>query len=104
MSSNLHPLFAGILSTIQTAPRDLRRIQEPTYVEMLCTHDWEFQYGDDGALLKGRAELDALIAAQRAIDPGYLVWNIHAPEGYRKGQRLKSAEHPSIARAVRDCM
>lgn len=80
MSGGLHPIFAGIVASIQTAPVALREAQRRAYVTLLQRHDWSHEFSDDhGAYTRGREQLAELRLVQREIDPDFAIWNQHCP-------------------------
>ena len=80
VSGGLHPIFAGIVASIQTAPVALREAQRRAYVTLLQRHDWSHEFSDDrSAYTRGREQLAELRLVQREIDPDFEIWNQHCP-------------------------
>lgn len=79
--NNLHPVFAGILSTMSQIPAQISRAE---YISRLARMDWDFEWSDDGSVYRrGREELQSLRKVQADIDPTGELWNKHAPKQYR---------------------
>ena len=58
------------------------------YTQALRNADWWHEFSDDQQVwAAGRAELQALRDAQPRLDPGYQIWNTHAPEPLRITKR-----------------
>lgn len=58
--------------------------QLETYIHKLKTHDWYYMYADSGIeYAKGKDEWYALSAMQQKLDPDYVIFNQHAPEGMK---------------------
>lgn len=80
--AQLHPVFAGILATVEQAPLQLKRAQ---YVARLIKMDWGFEFADDGnAWRRGRDELVALRQMQAEVDPAGELWDKHAHPDFKK--------------------
>ena len=51
-----------------------------SYVELLKSHDWGFEFRKDQALWEqGRNELSVLWFFRRALDADGVIWDTHAP-------------------------
>ncbi len=85
-SSNVHPVFAGILAGIQQAPEQIKRAQ---YVARLIKMDWQFEHAPAEQWRAGKVELTALRELQAEIDPSAELWNRHAPFEYLVTRRVK---------------
>ena len=56
-----------------------------TYINLLQTHDWSYDYSDEYSKWKrGFEQKSQLEAYARDLDPTYKVWNEYAPEGFKK--------------------
>ena len=54
---------------------------ESEYRKALAAHDWWYAFSDDGSVWRsGRASLDRLSQAAKAIDPQWQIWNEYAPD------------------------
>lgn len=59
--------------------------KEAMYRRALSEHDWTYNFSSDHHVRRaGEADRAQLISQQRDIDPGAVIWNSLAPEGYRK--------------------
>lgn len=59
--------------------------KEGQYRQLLATHDWAYQYSDDGAAYRrGRDERAKLKALQAELDQSNKVWNLFAPSDYQR--------------------
>lgn len=83
---NVHPLFAGVLASIEQAPEQIRRAQ---YVSRLVRMDWQFEHAPSEQWRAGKEELMALRELQISIDPDAELWNRHAPFEYLITRRVK---------------
>lgn len=80
MSTAIHPVFAGIVASLQTAPAAVQEAKRSAYVTLLQRHDWSHEFSDDhGAYTRGREQLAELRLVQREIDPDFAIWNQHCP-------------------------
>ena len=50
-----------------------------SYINLLRSHDWSYEWSDDPAVFKRQA----LRQMQTQCDEDYSIWNEHAPEIYR---------------------
>lgn len=54
------------------------------YLELLKSHDWEYEQSDDSRVWrKGRLEWRVLLEMRTALDPDAGIWNSHAPKGFQ---------------------
>lgn len=55
-----------------------------TYKAALAAHDWWYAHSDDySAYRSGQEEREALLLAQRRLDPRGEIWNQFAPRDFR---------------------
>lgn len=91
-NTNVHPIFAGVLATIQRMPEDISRASAlGQYVERLKAMDWEFEHAARMQRNAGRAELDALTEMQAQIDPQAEIWNRYARFPYLITRGVKAS-------------
>jgi hypothetical protein len=85
----VHPIFAQMLETFgPTGPAIIENAQREAYVQALKNHNWSFEMSDDPRRYEeGRESLAQLRLAQREFDADYTIWNQHAPEAHRVGER-----------------
>lgn len=58
--------------------------QLENYIKKLENHDWYYMYADSGIEYnKGRDEWFDIAALQDKLDPDYVIFNEHAPEGMK---------------------
>jgi hypothetical protein len=54
------------------------------YLELLKSHDWQFEHTDDQQVWrKGAEELRKLWRLRSEVDPNGTLWNSYAPVKYR---------------------
>lgn len=98
-TSSVHPIFQGILGTIQQAPDQIRRAE---YVSRLRRMDWQFEHAPGEQWRRGRAELQALRELQTDLDPDAELWNRNAPFEYLITRSVKIVcDLPSGGREVK---
>lgn len=55
------------------------------YIAMLKAHDWMHEFSDSHPVyLRGYAERKELEHAAAILDPGFVLWNAHAPEDFQR--------------------
>lgn len=84
-TTELHPVFAGVLAAIETAPVIAARLSAATesYERALKLFDWNFEYSDHGENVRlSRGRLRTLRDLQRDLDPDGVIWMRHAPASY----------------------
>lgn len=80
MSNELHPIFAGILEAIQSAPA---KVGMAEYQTALATFDWSHEFSDDQRKYQlGREQLKNLRRLQPIHDPDGSIWRAAMPQGY----------------------
>ncbi len=85
--SAVHPVFAGILDSIESTRTHVSQAQRAAYVRLLQAHDWSYDYSDDIAMYRrGRDQLAQLRIVQKEIDADFAIWNQHAPERCKDGK------------------
>jgi len=67
--------FHGVLSQMSGEDMDMA-----SYVGLLGSHDWFFQYSDDSqAYRKGVNSYSKLLGYRARLDPDWAIWNSKCP-------------------------
>lgn len=80
--SAVHPLFEDIFKGFGVQPES---VEMQSYRSALKSHDWEFQFTEDGEVWRrGNESLKRITAMSKYLDPDYRVWNAAAPASHRR--------------------
>ena len=59
------------------------------YENKLRSHDWFYDYSDDHRVWQqGRDAYQELIRFQQEFDKDYAVWNLYAPEEFKRKEKV----------------
>jgi len=60
-------------------------VMQQRYIELLKTHDWQFEYSDDhNVWLRGTSQQREIEELAKHVDPAHEIYNQYAPSVARK--------------------